>query len=227
MNYEELYGQLQPLEKKMKDAVSALQKLSRAIAQDTEKGDLKSLSKDLSLFSQILSEQSETAAQAQNIASGFDGRAYFENGDFAAQMLEICAENGIDVDGKYPVYEMFPYRVRFDTENQDIYLDRKKIQCLRPTSFVQTVKAGQERLSKAKFAPQTFADELSEAYDTAIRKSEKRAGTDVYLNTLYKCLVPMARSRKEYDMQSFAFDLARLYISGIDTTKSGRHPYSG
>ena len=45
MNYEELYGQLQPLEKKMKDAVSALQKLSRAIAQDTEKGDLKSLSK--------------------------------------------------------------------------------------------------------------------------------------------------------------------------------------
>ena len=53
MNYEELYGQLQPLEKKMKDAVSALQKLSRAIAQDTEKGDLESLSKDLSLFSQI------------------------------------------------------------------------------------------------------------------------------------------------------------------------------
>ena len=35
----------------------------------------------------------------------------------------------------------------------------------------------------------------------------------------------MARARKEYDMQAFAFDLARLYELGPDAwvTKSGRH----
>ena len=64
MNYEELYDQLMPLEKKMKDAAAALQKLSKTIAQDTEKGDLKSLAKDLSQFAQILSDQSAIAAQA-------------------------------------------------------------------------------------------------------------------------------------------------------------------
>ena len=222
MNYEELYGQLMPLEKKMKDAAAALQKLSKTIAQDTEKGDLKSLAKDLSQFAQILSDQSSIAAQAQETASGFDGRAYYESGDFAAQMLQACAEQGIDVKGEYPVYEMFPYRVRFDTENQDIYLDRKRMQCMRPANFVQTVKAGQERLTKAAFNPIAFAGELSEAYDTALFKYKKHKGTDIYLTNLYKCLVPMSRSRKEYDMQSFAFDLARLYISGADTTKNGR-----
>ena len=32
----------------------------------------------------------------------------------------------------------------------------------------------------------------------------------------------MSRFRKDYDQQSFAFDLSRLYASGIDETKNGR-----
>ena len=32
----------------------------------------------------------------------------------------------------------------------------------------------------------------------------------------------MSRFRKDYDQQSYAFDLARLYISGMDETKNGR-----
>ena len=32
----------------------------------------------------------------------------------------------------------------------------------------------------------------------------------------------MSRFRKDYDQQSFAFDLARLYISGIEETKNGK-----
>ncbi|MEY8427469.1 hypothetical protein AALA00_07070 [Lachnospiraceae bacterium 46-15] len=41
----------------------------------------------------------------------------------------------MDVRGDFPVYEMFPYRVKLDTENQDLYLDRKKVPCMRPQSF--------------------------------------------------------------------------------------------
>lgn len=222
MNYEELYEQLQPLEKKLKDTAAALQKLSNTIIRDTETGDLKSLSRDLAQYAQLLAEQGGTATQTQEIAGGFDSREYLESGDFAAQMLKLCEEKGIDVQGSYPVYEMFPCRVRIDTENQDIYLDRKRIQCMRPASLVQTVKASQERLSKARFNAQTFAGELSDAYDMEILKKGRRPGIDLYLSDLYDRLVPMNRLRKEYDMQSFAFDLARLYISGLDTTKNGR-----
>ncbi len=40
-------------------------------------------------------------------------------------------------------------------------------------------------------------------------------------------MVPMSRSRRDYDMQSFAFDLARLYISKEDTAKDGRRSAFG
>lgn len=222
MNYEELYSQLVPLEKKMKDTASALQKLAKTVSADTERGDLKDLSKNLAQITQLLAGQEEVTAQIRDLVDGFDGKAYFRDGDFAAQMLALCEENGIDVQGTYPVYEMFPYRVRFDTENQDIYLNRKKFPCLRPASLVQTVSTGRDRLMRASFNDQTFSNDLCEAYDVAVLKEGNRRGTDVYLKDLYKLLVPMSRSRKEYDMQNYAYDLARLYISHADTTKSGR-----
>lgn len=222
MNYEELYAQLQPAQKKLKDMNAAAQKLYKTAVKDTESGDLRDLKKTLASFSELLENQAALVASMQEMADSFDSRAYLESGDFARQMLALCQEKGVDVTGEYPVYEMFPYRIKFDTENQDIYLDKKKVPSMRPASVVQTVKAGQERLTKASFNAAAFLNELSDAYDLALLKLGKKSGYDLYLTTLYKFLVPMSRSRKEYDMQSFAYDLARLYISGEEETKSGR-----
>lgn len=222
MNYEELYGDLQPLEKQMKDAVAALQKLYKAMVKDTEAGDLKNLSKNLSAFSGLLEEQAGVVKGIRETVEDFDSRAYYEGGEFAAQLLEVCQENGVDVTGEYPVFEMFPYRVRLDAENQDIYLDRKRFSCVRPQSFVQMVKAGQERLKKANFNELAFANELAEAYDLAVLKLGKHQESDLYLTSLYKFLVPMGRFRRDYDQQSYAFDLARLYASDVETVKDGR-----
>lgn len=152
----------------------------------------------------------------------FDTKEYFESGEFADQMLEICSEKGVDVRGEFPVYEMFPYRVRLDVESQDLYLDRKKVQCMRPQSFVDTVKKGQEKLNKASFNANMFVNELADAYDLAIMKMKKKEGADIYLTSLYKYLAPMSRFRKDYDQQNFAFDVARLYSSGVEETKNGR-----
>ena len=137
-------------------------------------------------------------------------------------MLGACQEKGVDVRGEFPVYEMFPYRVRLDVENQDIYLDRKKVQCVRPQKFVETVKSGQEKLNKASFNALTFVSELADAYELALLKLNKRPESDIYLTSLYKYLAPMSRFRKDYDQQSFAFDLARLYASEVEETKNGK-----
>ena len=154
--------------------------------------------------------------------NAFDTKEYFEQGEFAEQMLAFCKEKGVDVQGEFPIYEMFPYRVRLDAENQDIYLDRKKIQCMRPKSFVELVKKGQDKLNKAPFNAAGFVNELADAYDLAVLKLNKHQGADIYLTSLYKFLAPMSRFRKDYDQQSFAFDLARLYISDVEETKNGR-----
>lgn len=222
MNYEDLYQSLQPHEKSVKDTLASLQKLFKAVSREIESGDVKSLSRDLGAMAEQAAAISSGIQGMRDATESFDTKAYFENGDFAAQMLELCGEKGVDVRGDFPVYEMFPYRIRLDAENQDIYMDRKKVQCMRPCSFVDTVKNGQERLNRAPFNALTFAGELADAYDLAILKLNRQPRADIYLISLYKFLAPMSRFRKDYDQQSFAFDLARLYTSGIDATKSGR-----
>ena len=222
MNYENLYQELQPLEKSIKDSLASLQKLYKAVSKETENGDIKNLIKDLNTMLENTSALSDILKETADTVSSFDTVSYFESGDFAEQMLTICREKDVDVQGDSPVYEMFPYRVKLDMENQDIYLDRKKIQCMRPQSFVDLVKNGQDKLNKASFNAQTFAGELADAYDMAVLKLKKQPASDLYLTNLYKILATMSRFRRDYDQQSFAFDLSRLYASGIDETKSGR-----
>ena len=43
-----------------------------------------------------------------------------------------------------------------------------------------------------------------------------------YLTNIYKVLAPMSRFRKDYDQNNFAFDVARLYASDVEETKTGR-----
>ncbi|MCI8939062.1 MAG: hypothetical protein HFH12_03620 [Dorea sp.] len=222
MNYENFYLDMQPHEKSIKDGIASLQKVSRAVHKELESGDMKNMAKDLDSMAETAASLSFALKSAADTVKSFDTKLYFENGDFAGQILSICQEKGIDVRGEFPVYEMFPYRVRLDVENQDIYLDRKKVPCIRPASFVETIVKGQEKLNKASFNALTFAGELASAYDLAILKFQKQPGSDIYLASLYKYLAPMGRFRKEYDQQSFAFDLARLYVSGEESTKNGR-----
>ena len=222
MNYEDFYRELQPYEKNVKDGLASLQRLFKAISREMAGGDIKNLSKDLESMSAAIAGINEAVNTLKTSTDGFDARDYFESGEFAEQMLAACEEKGVDVRGESPVYEMFPYRVRLDMENQDVYMDRKKIQCMRPQSFVDTVKKGQEKLNKASFNAAAFAGELADAYDLAILKLKRQEQSDIYLTSLYKILAPMSRFRKDYDQQNFAFDLARLYTSGIEETKNGR-----
>ena len=221
MNYEEFYQTIQPQEKSLKDGLASLQRLFKTIGKESAGGDIKNLIKDLAAMAEVAASLSDSITEIQATAESFDSRAYFESGEFAQQLLEVCTEKNVDVRGEFPIYEMFPYRVRLDAENQDIYLDRKKLQCMRPQSLVETIKKGQEKLNKASFNPQAFASELNEAYDLAVLKLNRQPGSDIYLLNLYKFLTPMSRFRKDYDQQSFAFDLARLYIDGTNETKNG------
>lgn len=222
MNYEELYSEYQVLEKEMKDRINAVQKLYKTIAREMENGDLKSFRRDIALLEEAAAEEARILSSMKELEAAFDSREYFEDGEFAAQMLAACQELSVDVKGEFPVYEMFPYKVKIDAENQDLYLDRKKVQCMRPQSFAKQVKAGQDKLTKAAFNALAFANELADVYDLALLRLKKQPEADVYLASLYKYLAPMGRFRRDYDQQSYAFDLARLYGSGITEIRDGR-----
>lgn len=226
MNYEELYSEYQVLEKEMKDKINAVQKFYKAVAKEMAGGDLKSFRRDIALLEAAVAEEKRILNDMKELEAGFGAPEYFKDGEFASQMLAACEELAIDVKGEFPVYEMFPYKIKIDAENQDVYLDKKRVQCMRPQSFAGQVKAGQARLTKASFNALTFENELADAYDLALLKGNKRADADIYLSGLYKFLAPMGRFRRDYDQQSYAFDLARLYAAKVDNkledTKDGR-----
>lgn len=211
MNYEELYGALQSEQKRLKDSLAQLQRSAKQIARAAETGDLKTLRKTLEAVDDPINILSDSADAIKKAANDFDAAEYLRNGDFVTQMLQECEAKGVDVKGESPIFEMFPYRVRIDAENEDIWLDRKKLTSFRPSAFVAMVRAGQDKLNRVRFNAQSFATELAAAYDLYLLLNNKNKGSVVVLSRLYKLMVPMSRSRKEYDQQSFAYDLARLY----------------
>lgn len=226
MNYEELLTEAKAVEKAMAERMKAQQRLAKSVGKAMEEGDLKSWLRDVDLLRKVNEDYAEASARLLELAAGFDAEAYINGGDFARQLLEQCEIAGLDVTGNFPVYEIFPYRVRVDAENQDMYVDRKKVQCIRPQGFVRTLKAGRDKLMKVSFNAGAFAAELADAYDTALmRQNAGKAYSreaDCYLTGLYQYLAPMSRHRREYDKQAYAFDLARLYSSGIEEIKDGR-----
>jgi len=149
------------------------------------------------------------------------------NGDFAEQVVDACRAKDIDVQGNKGIYEMFPYKVRVYGDEEhfgEVYLNRKKLPTCRPSFVADTIAAGKEKLYKEKFNETAFMSELADAYDVTLLKDSARPGANLMLTKIYKSMTPMARARKEYDMQMFSFDLARLYEKGPDAwvTKTGR-----
>ena len=222
MDYETLYKDYSALEKSLKDKLKTLNKLQKSIAREMESGDVLRALSDTASLDQVSAETEAVVDQAHTLLASLAAHEYLESGLFAQQLLEQCALKGVDVIGTFPVFEMFPFTVRIDVENLEVYLDRKKVSCLRPEALVDLIKTGQEKLYKASFNATQFANELAVAYDLAGMKQGKGTSNDIYLTTLYKFLVPMSRSRKEYDQQSFAFDIARLFDTDAVEIKGGR-----
>ncbi|MBQ6257966.1 MAG: hypothetical protein IJJ60_15350 [Clostridia bacterium] len=225
-NYEELFNTLQAMDKSLKDSAGAVAKLQKAIQKNTETGNLNEVKKGLSALTDAVEQLKARAASMDAEVNGFDTKAYFMDGDFTRQLLDACAEKDIDAKGEKGVYEMFPYKVRVLSDEEhagEVYIDRKKAPSCRPAYVADLIRTGQAKLYAAPFKAAAFMSELSDAYEITCLRSGARIGSTQALNKIYKSMVPMARARKDYDMQAFAFDLARLYEEGPDAwvTKNG------
>lgn len=224
MNYENLYELMSAEEKNLSSSIKDIQKYFKTITKDTESGDLKDMDKALTSLEAALTQAKEQYQKLGQILNSFDRNAYVNNGDYSKQILAECGAQGIDVrDLGGMTFEMFPNKVTVSKETLDVTIDKKKYSCLRPKALIQTVKSGQEKLKKESFNADRFLNELADAYDIVILKTKKQnKSAEVKLADVYKAMVPMARSKKEYDQQAFAFDLARLYASDVRITRNGR-----
>ena len=215
--YESFRDGLTGYMKNVKDTAGAAVSAQKKIQKNIDLGNLTEVRKQLTVLQEAAARLSQQTEELQEQIDQFDVQEYFVSGDFTRQMLEACEQKEIDVKGEKGVYEMFPYKIRIvgDDERQgEVWMDRKKVQSCRPEYVAETVKAGQTKLFAAKFNVTTFISELGEAYEITCLRSEGRVGNTQALTKIYKNLALMARARKEYDMQAFAFDLSRAYEAG-------------
>jgi len=218
LEYEQLFSDAQICVREVKEKTDAQSRAVKKLQKCLADGEISILPKLYAILREASRNREDALSRLESLTSEFDGREYMASGDFAAQMLECCRQLEVDVQGSFPVYEMFPCRVTINPETQDVTVDRKHFACLRPTKLVGDIKKELDKLSKASFNAVAFAKELAGAYDLAMLKASKKkncaADAPLYLTDLYEYLTPMRRHKKEYTKHNFAYDLARLYSVG-------------
>lgn len=222
MNYEDFFQKYIEIEKINKDSIKIFNKYQRVLSKHMAQGEFKLVQQDLENLKNNNKVIEESTKQLEELINSFNAKEYIESGEWTNQMLEFAKQARVDVQGSFPIYEMFPFKVRIDSENQDIYIDRKKASYLRPSFFISKVSDMQAKLNKASFNAVKFATELANCYDQYIILKGKNSEADVYLLDLYKLLVPMGRFKSDYNKQAFAFDIARLRRAGEVVLKDGR-----
>ena len=222
MNYEEFYQRYIEIEKINKDSIKTFNRFQRALSKHISQGEIKLVKQDLENIKNNNAIIEESTKQLEELIDSFNAQEYIESGEWTNQMLDFGKQAKVDIQGSFPIYEMFPFRVRIDSENQDIYIDRKKASYLRPSFFINKISEMQTKLNKASFNAVKFATELANCYDQYIIINGKKPQSDIYLLDLYKSLVPMSRFKSDYNKQAFAFDIARLRRAGEVVIKDGR-----
>jgi len=226
MDYEELLATYTNVHEQLKSQLAQQQKLLKRIEKSMDAGDLKNARKDSAAIVSASEEAAQTIKEACEIEDGADMEAYLASGDFERQLVEACKARNIDIIGENGSYEIFPYRLKVNPSDEEVLINGKKAPGLRPAAIAELLETGRNKLLAANFNPEKFAAELAAAYDIAIvhlAKGKKLVpDADVYLSTLYKYLAPMARFRRDYSLQGFAFDIARLYSAGETSLPDGR-----
>jgi len=226
LDYEQYYSDAQVFAKELKENTDAQSRNVKKIQKCISDGDINALPKLFTALRDTAREREDALGRLEVLTEGFNGQEYMSGGNFTAQMLECCRLLGVDVQGSFPVYEMFPCRVTVNPETQDVTVDRRRLQCLRPSKLISDIKIELDRLSRASFNSQLFVKELAAAYDLAIIKfsKKKRVADDapMYAQDLYDVLTPMKRHKREYTKHNFVYDLSRLYAEESITLDDGR-----
>ncbi|MDR2163654.1 MAG: hypothetical protein LBO70_06930 [Clostridiales Family XIII bacterium] len=215
MDYELIYEDFAELAETLKSQLSNQQRLLKRINKGMSSGDIRNTAKDIAAFIPSSDETGQTIDAIRHLVDGIDVTDYLESNDFAKQLIRECKERDVDIVGENRSYEIFPYRLRINPPDGEVLINGKKAPGLRPAAVADFLAKGKAKLLSANFNADKFAAELASAYDNAIivgAKGKKAVpDADVYLNTIYKFLAPMGRFRRDYDAQSYAFDIARLY----------------
>ena len=165
------------------------------------------------------SSLSEKKKEVDNERRRLESRSY-------RQMLEeALREAELPLEGEFPEYDVSPFRLEVDIENEVVRLRCgrrvEKMTALAPAALAQWVQKRYTKMVARRFNSERFFKDLLSAYRFANRlvyskaKGQELWGRPVALQLLYELLTLRGEGRRDYPKEQFIYDLARLREAGL------------
>jgi hypothetical protein len=113
---------------------------------------------------------------------------------------------GLEFEGAFPEYEIFPLTVRVNVDGESVRIGRRTVQTLDPRAVARAVQKDHRRLHGSSFNAPRFLDALALCYDAL---SGGQLGSPVPLIDVYR-LLSARTGATGYTRQEFAFDIYRV-----------------
>lgn len=184
--------------------------------------DLPALRRHLAAARALIDTYTEQAAAWDESVSGFELGSVAEE-EYARAFEEACLKADVRVEGRFPVYEVFPLEIRISLADEQALINNRVCRTMEPTALAAAIRKELDRLARSRFNEGQFMAALVRAYDLLVAESRATRGRpvrQVRLKQIYKALT-MLRGRPQYPERLFAYDIYRLRESS-DLTYSGR-----
>ena len=141
---------------------------------------------------------------------------------YAAELVRVAAERGIDIFERDGRLLAFPAVLRIDAGARKVRINKRQLASLRPSALVAVLKAIQAK--GAGFSAQSFIAVLCRAWRVHARAAGDRS-PQVGLLDIHETLTLLPWARKEYDLTEFGRDLLLLDESGVRNVLVERNNY--
>jgi hypothetical protein len=191
------------------------------------KGDLEEASKSLGRFEGTLLRLNEVVRALNDKVAAYPVDVYLSR-DFHQAFMEACKSENLAVEGAFPQYEVFPFRVRVSVLGKSVEVNERKVRILRPKALAQYLSKQKSAQEAANFDAQRFVDAVARVYDLLTYSREASIGAkmskglDLPLMTVYETLTLLPSQRRAYPVNMLAFDLHRLFVRDVFSASDGR-----
>lgn len=213
------------------DTQNQLQAAGKRFLTGIQEGNLESTNQVLGRYEELLSRQADWVSRLKARLPDFDAAGFLQQ-QFHEGFLKALEEEGLPVEADYPVYEVFPFKVRVTPERESVLVDEKTLRALRPRVVAQRLKQEIRRLHGLPFDGARFLQSLAGAYDLlmcrlSVTKKIDLNEQEVLLKDVYNVITPLPHQKRAYPPRLFAFDLHRLLRENCLSTSDGRRLWLG
>ena len=217
--FENVETALDELDRRVRDLQGRMRRLRTA----AKTGDVRQLHDSAA---KLDADQTSVAAAVRTVCGAWPfseaQEAAYLGADYAAELVRVAAERGVDIFERDGRVLAFPALLRIDAGARKVRINKRQLPGLRPSALVSVLKAIQGK--GAGFNAQSFIGVLCRAW-----RVHARAGggsNQVGLLDIHATLTLLPASRKEYDLTEFGRDLLLLDESDVRAVTVDRTPYT-